>query len=103
MSTALTQLLEILQAHGLMERSDERFLSAQDLVELNEHLALIETYELTEYRRASYGSGPQPRSVDGVIRDLRAQISDLRAQIRDLRAQIRALEERIDDARAALG
>ena len=24
MSTALTQLLEILQAHGLMERSDER-------------------------------------------------------------------------------
>lgn len=30
MSTALTQLLEILQAHGLMERSDERFLSAPD-------------------------------------------------------------------------
>ena len=24
MSTALTQLLEILQVHGLMERSDER-------------------------------------------------------------------------------
>ena len=35
MSTALTQLLEILQAHGLMERSDERFLSAQDLVQLD--------------------------------------------------------------------
>lgn len=69
MSAGLTQVLEILQAHGLMERSDERFLSAQDLVELNEHLALIETEELTEYRRA----------------------------------QIRALEERIDDARAALG
>lgn len=89
MSAALTQVLEILQAHGLMERSDERFLSAQDLVELNEHLALIDTYELTEYMRASYGSKPQPRSVDGVIRDLRAQIRDL--------------EERIDDARAALG
>lgn len=89
MSTMLTQLLEILQAHGLMERSNERFLSAQDLVELNEHLALIETEELTEYRRASYGSNPQPRSVDRLIRDLRAQI--------------RALEERIDDARAALG
>lgn len=88
MSTALTQLLEILQAHGLMGRSDERFLSAQDLVELNEHLQLIQTEELTEYRRASYGSNPQPRSVDHLIRDLRAQI--------------RALEERIDDARAAL-
>lgn len=37
---------------------------------------------------ASYGSNPQPRSVDGVIRDLRAQI--------------RALEERIDGALAAL-
>ena len=85
MSAALTQVLEILQAHGLMERSDERFLSAQDLVE---HLALIETYELTEYRRASYGSNPQPRSVDGVIRDLRAQIRDM--------------EERMDEARAAL-
>ena len=89
MSAGLTQVLEILQAHGLMERSDERFLSAQDLVELNEHLQLIQTEELTEYRRASYGSNPQPRSVEGVIRDLRAQI--------------RALEERIDDARAALG
>lgn len=89
MSMALTQLLEILQAHGLMERSDERFLSAQDLVELNEHLQLIQTEELTEYRRASYGSNPQPRSVDRLIRDLRAQI--------------REMEERIDDARAALG
>lgn len=89
MSAALTQLLEILQAHGLMERSDERFLSAQDLVELNEHLALIDTEELTEYMRASYGSKPQPRSVDGVIRDLRAQIRDM--------------EERMDEARAALG
>lgn len=88
MSAALTQVLEILQAHGLMERSDERFLSAQDLVELNEHLALIETYELTEYRRASHGSDPQPRSVDRLIRDLRAQIRDM--------------EERMDDARAAL-
>lgn len=88
MSAALTQVLEILQAHGLMERSDERFLSAQDLVELNEHLALIETYELTEYRRATYGSNPQPRSVEGVIRDLRAQIRDM--------------EERMDEARAAL-
>lgn len=39
MSTALTQLLEILQAHGLMERSDERFLSAQDLVQLDGYLA----------------------------------------------------------------
>ena len=89
MSAGLTQVLEILQAHGLMERSDERFLSAQDLVELNEHLALIETEEPSEYRRASYATHPQPRSVDGVIRDLRAQIRDL--------------EERIDDARAALG
>lgn len=88
MSTALTQLLEILQAHGLMERSDERFLSAQDLVELNEHLALIETEELTEYRRASYGSNPQSRSAGSLIRDLRAQIRDM--------------EERMDDARAAL-
>lgn len=88
MSTALTQLLEVLQAHGLMERSDERFLSAQDLVELNEQLALIETEELTEYRRASYGSNPQPRSVDSLIRDLRAQICDM--------------EERMDNARAAL-
>lgn len=88
MSTALTQLLEILHAHGLMERSDERFLSAQDLVELNEQLALIETEELTEYRRASYGSNPQPRSVDSLIRDLRAQIRDM--------------EERMDNARAAL-
>ena len=88
MSTALTQLLEVLQAHGFMERSDERFLSAQDLVELNEQLALIETEELTEYRRASYGSNPQPRSVDSLIRDLRAQIRDM--------------EERMDNARAAL-
>lgn len=88
MSTALTQLLEVLQAHGLMERSDERFLSAQDLVELNEQLALIETEELTEYRRASYGSNPQPRSVDSLIRDLRAQVRDM--------------EERMDNARAAL-
>ena len=39
MSTMLTQLLEILQAHGLMERSDERFLSAQDLVQLDGYLA----------------------------------------------------------------
>lgn len=58
------------------------------LVELNEHLALIETEDESECRRASYGSNPQPRSVEGVIRDLRAQI--------------RGLEERIDDARAAL-
>ncbi len=39
MSTMLAQLLEILQAHGLMERSDERFLSAQDLVQLDGYLA----------------------------------------------------------------
>lgn len=73
MSTALTQLLEILQAHGLMERSDERFLSAQDLVQLDGYLA------------ASDGDDTGPRSTED-----------------ELRAQIRALEERIDDARAAL-
>lgn len=69
MSAALTQLLEILQAHGLMERSDERFLSAQDLVELNEHLALIETYELTEYRRAPSRSNPGKYVVFARTRD----------------------------------
>lgn len=73
MSTMLTQLLEILQAHGLMERSDERFLSAQDLVQLDGYLA------------AHDGDGTGPRSTED-----------------ELRAQIRALEERIDDARAAL-
>ena len=73
MSTMLTQLLEILQAHGLMERSDERFLSAQDLVQLDGYLA------------ADDGDGTGPRSTE-----------------EELRAQIRALEERIDDARAAL-
>ena len=73
MSTALTQLLEILQAHGLMERSDERFLSAQDLVQLDSYLA-------------SYDSdNTGPRSTE-----------------EELRAQIHALEERIDDALAAL-
>ena len=74
MSTALTQLLEILQAHGLMERSDERFLSAQDLVQLDGYLAAYD------------GDDTGPRSTED-----------------ELRAQIRALEERIDDARAALG
>lgn len=73
MSTMLTQLLEILQAHGLMERSDERFLSAQDLVQLDGYLA------------ADDGNDTGPRSTED-----------------ELRAQIRALEERIDDARAAL-
>ena len=33
MSTALTQLLEILQAHGLMERSDERIDDALTALE----------------------------------------------------------------------
>ena len=33
MSTALTQLLEILQAHGLMERSDERIDDARAALE----------------------------------------------------------------------
>ena len=74
MSTALTQLLEILQAHGLMERSDERFLSAQDLVQLDGYLAAVD------------GNDTGPRSTED-----------------ELRAQIRALEERIDDALAALG
>lgn len=73
MSTALTQLLEILQAHGLMERSDERFLSAQDLVQLDGYLIGVD------------GNDTGPRSTED-----------------ELRAQIRALEERIDDARAAL-
>lgn len=74
MSTALTQLLEILQAHGLMERSDERCLSAQDLVQLDGYLAAVD------------GNDTGPRSTED-----------------ELRAQIRALEERIDDALAALG
>lgn len=73
MSTALTQLLEILQAHGLMERSDERFLSAQDLVQLDGYLAVGD------------GNDTGPRSTED-----------------ELRAQIRALEERIDAALAAL-
>ena len=73
MSTMLTQLLEILQAHGLMERSGERFLSAQDLVQLDGYLAAVD------------GNDTGPRSTED-----------------ELRAQIRALEERIDDARAAL-
>ena len=73
MSTALTQLLEILQAHGLMERSGERLLSAQDLVQLDGYLA------------AADSDNTGPRSTED-----------------ELRAQIRALEERIDDARAAL-
>ena len=74
MSAALTQLLEILQAYGLMERSDERFISAQDLVQLDGYLAAVD------------GNDTGPRSTED-----------------ELRAQIRALEERIDDARAALG
>ena len=74
MSTMLTQLLETLQAHGLMERSDERFLSAQDLVQLDGYLAAVD------------GNDTGPRSTED-----------------ELRAQIRALEERIDDALAALG
>ncbi len=73
MSTMLAQLLEILQAHGLMERSDERFLSAQDLVQLDGYLAAYD------------GDDTGQRSTE-----------------EELRAQIRALEERIDDALAAL-
>lgn len=73
MSKARTALLEILQAHGLMERSDERFLSAQDLVQLDGYLAAYD------------GNDTGPRSTED-----------------ELRAQIRALEERIDAARAAL-
>lgn len=74
MSTVLTQVLEILQAHGLMERSDETFLSARDLVTLDDFLSQFDM------------RGVRPG-----------------ATVDDLRAQIRALEERIDDARAALG
>ncbi len=73
MSTALTQLLEILQAHGLMERSDERFLSAKDLVQLDGYLAAYD------------GNDTGPRATE-----------------EELRAQTRALGERIDDALAAL-
>lgn len=73
MSTALTQLLEILQAHGLMERSDETFLSARDLVQLDGYLAAYD------------GDNTAPRATE-----------------EELRAQTRALEERIDDALAAL-
>ena len=88
MSTMLTQLLEILQAHGLMERSDERFLSAQDLVELNEHLALIETEDESEYRYASYATHPHPRSVDELIREQRRQIDDLERRISNVYAAL---------------
>lgn len=69
MSAGLTQLLEILQAHGLMERSDETFLSARDLVQLDDYLAQYDT------RRA----GPYD-TVD------------------DMRCRIRYLEDRIYEA-----
>ena len=88
MSAALTQLLEILQAHGLMERSGERFLSAQDLVELNEHLALIETEDESEYRHASYATHPQPRSVDDLVQEQRREIADLERRISNVYAAL---------------
>ena len=62
MSAALTQLLEILQAHGLMERSDEQFLSAHDLVQLDGYLAA------EDERRA------QIRALEERIDDARAAL-----------------------------
>lgn len=73
MTSALTQLLEILQSHGLMERSDEQFVSAHDLTRLDCYLGSYDDSHM----------GPR-RTED------------------ELRERIHELEERIDNALSAL-
>lgn len=89
-ATGLTQILEILQAHGLMDRSDETFVSAQDLIELDEHLELIPMADEDNWRyRTPERQRVEPTTVPELIRQQRRRIKDL--------------EETLDDVRNALG
>lgn len=88
-ATGLTQILEILQAHGLMERSDETFISAQDLIELDEHLALIEMDDDDCRCRSGQWQQVPPTTVPELIKRQKQRIRDL--------------EQRIEDAYNALG
>lgn len=89
-ATGLTQILEILQAHGLMDRSDGTFVSAQDLIELDEHLELIPMADEDSLRyRPADRQRVEPKTVPELIRQQRRRIKDL--------------EETLDDVRNALG
>lgn len=88
MTSALTQLLEILQSHGLMDRSDEGFVSAMDLVELDAHLEAIATEDMEGAGWRYAKSSPEPMTVQELIHKQRREIDDL--------------EQRIGDAIAAL-
>lgn len=84
-ATGLTQILEILQAHGLMERSDETFISAQDLVSLDAQLGATEP-DGDDYDRPK--ADDWPKTVNELVERQRQRIRDL--------------ENRIDNAISAL-
>lgn len=84
----LTQIVEILQEHGLMARSYEGYTSARDLVELDERLACIPMIDDDWRYRTPERQRVEPKTVPELIR----------WQSR----RIRELEEMLDDVRNAL-
>lgn len=77
-TTYLTQILEILQKHGLMGRSDETFVSAQDLVSLDAQLEAIRMDD-EDWGRCS-PVGPST-TVNDVIAEQKRRIRDLENRI----------------------